>query len=262
VLLTAGYVIADIADVAPGLLTVNTAVLQGQPGPRAAIPAGAVAAAKAERDVPINADKANALLDRFAEAEGVGSQYSIAIADQRGSVIAQRNDGTPREPASTLKTLTALAAASSLDMGSTFSTETYLNQPAGGPDTITLKGNGDMLLGRGASDPKHVNGRAGLETLAQQTARGLRQRGIATVALAMTTRCSVRYALRKTLHRTILAIFIMRRSPRWPWTAAEHGRAAAHRIPTPSMATRRCPRSRLRTRQGSSPRCSSGRASP
>ncbi|MCH4189376.1 MAG: D-alanyl-D-alanine carboxypeptidase [Bifidobacterium tibiigranuli] len=184
VLLTAGYVIADIVDVAPGLLTVNTAVLQGQPGPRAAIPAGAVAAAKAERDVPINADKANALLDRFAEAEGVGSQYSIAIADQRGSVIAQRNDGTPREPASTLKTLTALAAASSLDMGSTFSTESYLNQPAGGPDTITLKGNGDMLLGRGASDPKHVNGRAGLETLAQQTARGLRQRGIATVALA------------------------------------------------------------------------------
>lgn len=184
VLLAAGYIVADVAGVAPGLLTADTAELESQAAPLAALPAGAVVAGKAEPNAPIDASKANALLDRFAAADGVGTQYSIAIADQHGSVVAQRNAGTPREPASTLKTLTALAAASSLNMGATFNTETYLNQPSSGAVTVTLKGNGDMLLGKGASDPKHINGRAGLATLAQKTAQGLRQRGIGTVALA------------------------------------------------------------------------------
>ena len=47
-----------------------------------------------------------------------------------------------------------------------------------------LKGNGDMLLGAGASDANHINGRAGLGTLAGRTAQALRQRGITSVTLA------------------------------------------------------------------------------
>ena len=40
-----------------------------------------------------------------------------------------------------------------------------------------------MLLGAGASDSSHINGRAGLGTLAASTAQALRQRGITSVTL-------------------------------------------------------------------------------
>ncbi|MCI1225511.1 MAG: D-alanyl-D-alanine carboxypeptidase [Bifidobacterium sp.] len=179
VLLAAGYVAADIVDLVPGLLTVSGVTVTT---PLEAIPA-ATLVGTAKRNVPIDVAKANALINRFGAAEGVGAQYSFAIADDNGSVVAGHAVGAPREPASTLKTLTALAAASALDMGSTFSTSTMLDQSPAGVVTLTLKGGGDMLLGRGASDPAHVNGRAGLATLADESVQALRQRGIGSVRL-------------------------------------------------------------------------------
>lgn len=61
-----------------------------------------------------------------------------------------------------MKTLTAYAAAATLDMGSTLETQTYLEQREDGTSRLVLKGNGDMLLGVGESDSAHINGRAGL----------------------------------------------------------------------------------------------------
>ena len=59
-----------------------------------------------------------------------------------------------------MKTLTAYAAAIELDMGKTLDTQTYLEQSQDGTARLVLKGNGDMLLGAGASDANHINGRA------------------------------------------------------------------------------------------------------
>lgn len=94
-----------------------------------------------------------------------------------GTVVADHAADVAREPASTMKTLTSLAAASVLDMGDTLPTQTFLLQAEQGTDTVVIKGNGDMLLGAGDSDPDHVNGRAGLLTLAKNTAHALKQRG-------------------------------------------------------------------------------------
>jgi len=82
-----------------------------------------------------------------------------------------------------MKTLTAYAVATTLDMGETLDTQTYLEQREDGTSRLVLKGNGDMLLGAGASDSSHINGRAGLGTLAANTAQALRQRGITSVTL-------------------------------------------------------------------------------
>lgn len=177
----AGYLIADVADVLPGVLTL-------QPVERRAIPARSVARAAGviagdlDAGRAVDADAANALIDAFAATAGLGGDFSVAIADAGGAVVAERHGDTPREPASTMKTLTALAAASTLDMGSTLDTHTYLIQGDDG-DTLVLEGGGDMLLSAGQSDPDHVNGRAGLATLAERTATALRQRGVSHVAL-------------------------------------------------------------------------------
>ncbi len=177
-----GYTIADVYDVAPGLLTaqsVPTRTYSAIPTPLAA---GAVAG-KADRDVPIDEKKAEKLITALGESEGTGN-FSVAIAAADGTIAAERNLDTEREPASTTKTLTAFTAVHTLEMSGTLDTEVYLTHADTSP-TIVLQGHGDMLLGEGQNDPSHINGRAGLATLAQNTAQSLRQRGIDQVALAV-----------------------------------------------------------------------------
>lgn len=177
-----GYTIADVCDVAPGLLTaqsVPTRTYSAIPTPLAA---GAVAG-KADRDVPIDEKKAEKLITALGESEGTGN-FSVAIAAADGTIAAERNLDTEREPASTTKTLTAFTAVHTLEMSGTLDTEVYLTHADTSP-TIVLQGHGDMLLGEGQNDPSHINGRAGLATLAQNTAQSLRQRGIDQVALAV-----------------------------------------------------------------------------
>ena len=68
-------------------------------------------------------------------------------------------------------------------MASTLDTQVFLTQSDDGTNTLTLKGNGDMLLSAGDSDANHTNGRAGLNTLAKATVAALAQRGITSVNL-------------------------------------------------------------------------------
>ena len=184
VALCVGYAVADMCDVAPGVLTLrhvehSTAAAAG----RSIEAADVVADIDASKTIDPAA--ARALTDAFrASAAGFGGEFSIAIADASGNVAAENNIDVPRTPASTMKTLTAYAAAVELDMGKTLDTQTYLEQSQDGTARLVLKGNGDMLLGAGASDANHINGRAGLGTLAGRTAQALRQRGITSVTLA------------------------------------------------------------------------------
>lgn len=177
-----GYTIADVYDVAPGLLTAQSAPTRTYSAIPTPLAAGAVAG-KADRDVPIDEKKAEKLITALGESEGTGN-FSVAIAAADGTIAAERNLDTGREPASTTKTLTAFAAVHTLEMSGTLDTEVYLTHADTSP-TIVLQGHGDMLLGEGQNDPSHINGRAGLATLAQNTAQSLRQRGIDQVALAV-----------------------------------------------------------------------------
>lgn len=177
-----GYTIADVYDVAPGLLTAQSAPTRTYSAIPTPLAAGAVAG-KADRDVPIDEKKAEKLITALGEPEGTGN-FSVAIAAADGTIAAERNLDTEREPASTTKTLTAFAAVHTLEMSGTLDTEVYLTHADTSP-TIVLQGHGDMLLGEGQNDPSHINGRAGLATLAQNTAQSLRQRGIDQVALAV-----------------------------------------------------------------------------
>lgn len=177
-----GYTIADVYDVAPGLLTAQSAPTRTYSAIPTPLAAGAVAG-KADRDVPIDEKKAEKLIAALGESEGTGN-FSVAIAAADGTIAAERNLDTEREPASTTKTLTAFTAVHTLEMSGTLDTEVYLTHADTSP-TIVLQGHGDMLLGEGQNDPSHINGRAGLATLAQHTAQSLRQRGIDQVALAV-----------------------------------------------------------------------------
>lgn len=177
-----GYTIADVYDVAPGLLTAQSAPTRTYSAIPTPLAAGAVAG-KADRDVPIDEKKAEKLITALGESEGTGN-FSVAIAAAGGTIAAERNLDTEREPASTTKTLTAFTAVHTLEMSGTLDTEVYLTHADTSP-TIVLQGHGDMLLGEGQNDPSHINGRAGLATLAQNTAQSLRQRGIDQVALAV-----------------------------------------------------------------------------
>lgn len=177
-----GYTIADVYDVAPGLLTAQSAPTRTYSAIPTPLAAGAVAG-KADRDVPIDEKKAEKLITALVESEGTGN-FSVAIAAADGTIAAERNLDTEREPASTTKTLTAFAAVHTLEMSGTLDTEVYLTHADTSP-TIVLQGHGDMLLGEGQNDPSHINGRAGLATLAQHTVQSLRQRGIDQVALAV-----------------------------------------------------------------------------
>lgn len=181
--LCVGYVVADIFDKLPGVLTLQEVEHITAKTPSNVIPAATVVGGL-DASKTVDAAAAKTLISQFeTAASDFGGEYAIAIADAAGNVIAEHALDKSYTPASTMKTLTAYAAATTLDMGETLDTQTYLEQREDGTSRLVLKGNGDMLLGAGASDSSHINGRAGLGTLAASTAQALRQRGITSVTL-------------------------------------------------------------------------------
>ncbi|WEV65377.1 D-alanyl-D-alanine carboxypeptidase [Bifidobacterium sp. ESL0764] len=186
-LVAAGYFAADINGVMPGPLTILPAGKTSPAFSGSIIDAKSIAG-PADLDKPIDKNAMEAVINAFASTAGLGNDFSLAVADADGKIVDSRAPDTPREPASTMKTLTALAASSSLDMGSAFHTDALLEPVSAGAGdarqtTLTLKSDGDMLLGAGASDPNHINGRAGLATLADQTVAQLNKRDISRIHL-------------------------------------------------------------------------------
>lgn len=174
------YLWADIVDVLPGPLSlhsVNDSAVQ--PVRNIVEPAPVVPLVK--NDKPIDKDAAQKLINDLSQTAGVGPDFSAVIMGADGTIAAEHELNTLRQPASTMKTLTAAAAASVLDMGSRIRTAVYIDEAAEQNPHITLKGEGDMLLSKGEGDPIHVNGRAGLATLADKTAKDLRSRSINSV---------------------------------------------------------------------------------
>lgn len=180
IVLVCAYIAADALGVAPGFLSVS-----GQsaaiPAEQSAVKPGAIVSAVSDKAPAPNKAAIEKALNELTSNPAIGKDISVIVANQNGSKIVSVNPTTPREPASTLKTLTALAAVTDLDMNSTLNTTVYAENEAGGSATLVLRGGGDMLLSAGLSDPNHVNGRAGLQTLANETAAALKKRGVTKV---------------------------------------------------------------------------------
>ena len=119
--LFAGYCAADITDVAPGLLTLKPVTAPVFANPATAKSGGTIAGAL-NANKAIDSTAASALVNELLSTQGVGNDTSVIIEDAQGTVAAEHESNTPREPASTLKTLTALAASSTLNMASTLDT--------------------------------------------------------------------------------------------------------------------------------------------
>ncbi|MDK8352267.1 D-alanyl-D-alanine carboxypeptidase, partial [Gleimia europaea] len=93
----------------------------------------------------------------------------VYVADAlTGEVLLDKNGQMPMPPASTIKILTAINAAQSLDPASTLATRVFLDEDG----TLHLVGEGDLLMAQGVGGPQ-VNGRAGVADLAAATAKAL-----------------------------------------------------------------------------------------
>lgn len=196
------YVSLDVCDILPGPLTLrlqHKSTVVSSPRSLLNVPSLAKGATYGK---PINREQSQKLIDALIADPSISDNTSVVIMDANGSVIASHEANTPREPASTLKTLTAAVASRTLDMGSTLDTQVFLlpksakdsEQSSGSKSVsksgsnlrkIVLRGNGDMLLGVGENDWSHVNGRAGLTTLAKRTAAALKLDNIHEVSLSL-----------------------------------------------------------------------------
>lgn len=181
--LIAAFLALDAVDVVPGPLTTAPPIeVQALPRPSAAA-TSPEAAVPLPDDAPVPADLA-ALVDPVFEDAELTGRWSYDIRDAlSGEVLLARDESTAHTPASVTKVLTGAAALGAVGADTRLETRTVLD--ASGTDPVVhLVGGGDVLLGSGESDPDAVMGRAGLATLAQDTAESLVDAGIAQVTVA------------------------------------------------------------------------------
>lgn len=170
------YVQADLRGEVPGWLTTDPAPQPYptiEPAPAATpvdLGAPALAALPVSAGPPDPAAASAALAPLLADP-ALGPSVGATVVDaDTGQVLLDSSAAAPHEPASVTKVLTSAAALTVLGPDTTLDT-TVVGSP--GSDQITLVAGGDVLLAAGESDPDAVNGRAGLDDLAAQTAAAL-----------------------------------------------------------------------------------------
>ena len=178
--LIAAYFVADVQDAAPGIFTLSQA-----PAPSAAPTASAVPAptlnvpqGQGDSQAPTSRELEEAWAPAVAAAQQGGWNAWAMVVDARsGNTLYEYNANSAHTPASITKILTAYTALSHLDPNSHLTTSVAQDS-----DNIYLEGEGDLLLGEGTNSIE-VSGRAGLETLAKDTASSLTSKGISHVEL-------------------------------------------------------------------------------
>lgn len=177
VVAAAGYVTADIYDVAPGVLTIDRPVdpdtlpelepdpevvgLVAVPAPVSGMPLAGLGA-----DAPLpDREALAARIDAQLEQPGLFDAAAVIIADgPTGEVLYEHEPDRPVTPASTQKLLSGAAVLMTLDPTSRLTTSAVRT----GDNMIALVAGGDTMLARGHGDTDVVEGYAGLANLAEQ----------------------------------------------------------------------------------------------
>ncbi|KQX66262.1 D-alanyl-D-alanine carboxypeptidase/D-alanyl-D-alanine-endopeptidase [Angustibacter sp. Root456] len=181
----AGYATADALDVVPGVLTTAPPAAPATARPTPSDPAPQTA----QPVLPALSDQAPApssaglgrVLGPLLDNPALGPNVSAAVVDARsGELLLGRDVDRGHVPASTTKLLTAAAALTTVGGDTTLATRVVQGVT---PDEVVLVGGGDVLLGRGESQPEQTVGHAGLATLAAQVASALSGEGRHEVAV-------------------------------------------------------------------------------
>lgn len=104
-------------------------------------------------------------------ADRAGAVSALVLDARTGRELGKLASSEPRVPASNQKVLTALAVAREVDAYRRLATTVVAGEQ---PGHVTLVAGGDTLLTPGTGDPHAVNGRAGVQDLADRTADSLR----------------------------------------------------------------------------------------
>ena len=167
----AGYVYADLNDVVPGFLTKTKPIIGKEPPLGESVQLGDAISAQMAADAPPVDPRELAPAWEALERAGKEQKFTpgVYVADLlTGEVLLDENGQTPMPPASTIKILTAINAAQSLDPAATLATRVFIDKAG----ALHLVGEGDLLLVAGVGGPK-ANGRAGVADLATATAKAL-----------------------------------------------------------------------------------------
>ncbi|MFJ5957506.1 D-alanyl-D-alanine carboxypeptidase/D-alanyl-D-alanine-endopeptidase [Paenarthrobacter sp. NPDC092416] len=166
-----------VLGMVPGLLTTPAPTPQipaWQQQPSALSDANAVLPLDTDAPIPVPEVLAR-LLDETLKPSGAGSITGVVMDGSTGQVLFDREASANRIPASNMKLLTAVAALKALGPETRFTTRVLAGSD---PSTVVLTGGGDVLLGAGASNTAAVAGRAGLASLAKDTAAALASAGV------------------------------------------------------------------------------------
>jgi D-alanyl-D-alanine carboxypeptidase/D-alanyl-D-alanine-endopeptidase (penicillin-binding protein 4) len=187
-----GYAVLDVADAAPGALTlrplppppptetVATRTLPEVAQPSLSTSVGMPLPSLAGDDA---APSAEGVAKALAPVRALGALRDSALVvrdGQTGEVLLDQGGDEPRIPASTTKLLSAAAIGQTFAPGETLRT---VVRQGDRPDQIVLVAGGDSLINPGKGDPDAVAGRAGLSDLSDQVVAALEDQGVDAVSL-------------------------------------------------------------------------------
>lgn len=187
-----GYAVLDVADAAPGVLTmrplppppptetVAPRTLPVVPQPSLATSAGPLLPALAGNAAAPSSEGIAKALGGVRADPALRSSALVVRDGQTGQLLLDQRGAELRIPASTTKLLSAAAIGQVFSSGETLRT---VAREGDRPDQVVLVAGGDSLLNPGAGDPQAVAGRAGLRDLAGQVVAKLRAQGVGRVTL-------------------------------------------------------------------------------
>lgn len=180
--LVGGYAFADAWDLVPGPLTTKPELAAPLPYPTiaSAMAEAPSPSAEATGAPPASADVTEAINALAADPRNTGNTAVVVADALTGEVIGEREADRAALPASNMKIVTAAVALEELGAETTLPTVASLSG-----STLYLVGGGDVLLAENAGDPTATVGRAGLGDLAAAAAAELRDRGVASVNVAV-----------------------------------------------------------------------------
>ncbi len=189
-----GYAVLDVADAAPGVLTLTAAppapptetpgtrtlpvVPQPTPSTSVGEPLPPLAG---DAQAPTPAGVARALRG-VVRLPALADSALVVRDGQTGDVLFDDNGSQLRIPASTTKILSAAAVGQAFAADATL--ETVVRRGASDGEIVLVAG-GDSLINPGRGDSDGIAGRAGLADLSDQVAAALQQAGVDAVTLTV-----------------------------------------------------------------------------